>query len=335
MSHEIFLSYSRRDIGIMQRVRDDLRDAGLGVWTDEGIHPGTPSWKEAIEQAIRGAGVLIVLLSPEANESIWVQREIDYAEVQGKPILSMLVRGQPKDAIPFALAGSQFVDVRRNYEIGIQALLKRCFRHLPNNTADTVIARYAQPTVLSPRRRQQLDKTFFQVIVGIGFAVLMALVTFAIVFFTQATNLAVPPVAGNENKPINTTGDIELRYNYDTFVLQNRSDSQVNIRDLRFDQETDADGLRFSFDASIWRNHTLLAGRCVQAWRIEFSYLAPDVPPADSCYSRVGYRATVQTFWVSEIEKAVFFVRHGGILIATCPSISASHSEILNCYFDL
>lgn len=335
MPHEIFLSYSRRDISIMQRVRDDLRAAGLGVWTDEGIHPGTPSWKEAIEKAIRSAGVLIVLLSPESNESIWVQREIDYAEVQEKPILSILVRGEPKDAIPFALAGSQFVDVRRDYEIGIQALLKRCFRHLPNNSADTVIARYAQATVLSPHRQQQLDKNFLLLIVGIGFAVFMGFVIFAIAFYNQSTIQNVPIVVDNGNAPISTINDIELRYNYDTLVLHNRSDSQIVIRDLRFDQETEADGLIFSFEASNWANQTLLTGRCVQAWRIDLSHLAPDVPPTDSCYSRVGYRATVQTFWISETAELSFSVRDGGVLIAICPSVSAESSEILSCSFDL
>jgi hypothetical protein len=53
----------------MQAVRDDLVANGLSVWTDEGIHPDTISWKESIEEAICEAGMLLVLLSPDAKES--------------------------------------------------------------------------------------------------------------------------------------------------------------------------------------------------------------------------------------------------------------------------
>jgi hypothetical protein len=40
MEHHVFLSYSHRDMGIMRRVRDDLRAAGLTVWNDENLIPG-------------------------------------------------------------------------------------------------------------------------------------------------------------------------------------------------------------------------------------------------------------------------------------------------------
>jgi len=46
MSHDIFISYSRRDTERMQQIRDGLRAAGLTMWTDEGIEPGTQSWKK-------------------------------------------------------------------------------------------------------------------------------------------------------------------------------------------------------------------------------------------------------------------------------------------------
>jgi hypothetical protein len=45
-----------------------------------------PILKESIEETICGAGMLLVLLSPDAKESTWVQREIDYPEVQGSPL---------------------------------------------------------------------------------------------------------------------------------------------------------------------------------------------------------------------------------------------------------
>jgi hypothetical protein len=115
MEQHVFLSYSRKDTDIMQRVRDDLRSSGLTVWTDEGIEPGTPLWKDSIESAIESTGCLVVILSPSAKKSIWVKRELEYAEVQEKRAFPLLARGNIKDSIPFALIGMQFVDITNDY----------------------------------------------------------------------------------------------------------------------------------------------------------------------------------------------------------------------------
>jgi hypothetical protein len=122
MAH-IFLSYSRRDTDVMHRVRTDLQNAGLSVWTDQGIEPGTSLWKDAIEQAIEKAGCLVVILSPDAKQSIWVKRELDYASVHKVPIFSLLAQGEEAEAVPFALVGSQYVDIRKNYATNMQKLI--------------------------------------------------------------------------------------------------------------------------------------------------------------------------------------------------------------------
>lgn len=112
MPHHIFLSYSRKDSEIMQRVRGDFLAAGLTVWTDEGIEPGTRSWKKAIEEAIIGAECLVCVLSPDAKASPWVQAELDHAELHDKPIFLILGRGDERNSIPFGFAAFQWVDVR-------------------------------------------------------------------------------------------------------------------------------------------------------------------------------------------------------------------------------
>jgi len=136
--HHVFLSYSRVDISIMHRVRDDLQSAGLKVWTDEGIQPGTTSWKEAIEAAIQDTEMLVVLMSPDSNNSMWVQREIDYADVQDVEVLPLLVRGEPRESVPFALAGAQFIDIRTAYKDGIQLLISRCYEQIEQGGGVTV-----------------------------------------------------------------------------------------------------------------------------------------------------------------------------------------------------
>lgn len=110
--HDIFLSYSRQDSDVMHRVMQNFIDAGLTVWTDEGIRPGTPSWKRAIDNAILEAKALVCISSPHAKQSKWVQAELDQAELYGKPIYIILARGNKASSISFGFASHQWIDIR-------------------------------------------------------------------------------------------------------------------------------------------------------------------------------------------------------------------------------
>lgn len=112
MGH-IFLSYSRADTDLMQRIRDDLRAQGLEVWTDEAMQPGEPSWQDAIQNAIDDAGCMVVVLSPSAKQSRWVKEEMRYAEAQDVQIFPILAQGSAKRSVPFGFLTAQWVDVRR------------------------------------------------------------------------------------------------------------------------------------------------------------------------------------------------------------------------------
>ena len=67
MDSHIFLSYSRKDKKTMKRVRLELEQRGVVVWTDEGLVPGTESWKREIEKAIQSSQGIVVLLSPHSK----------------------------------------------------------------------------------------------------------------------------------------------------------------------------------------------------------------------------------------------------------------------------
>ena len=123
LAHHVFLSYSRTDTLIMQRVRNDMQSQGLRVWTDEQLQPGTPAWTEGIQTAIENTGCLVALLSPDAKQSEWVNQEIEYAKVHQIPIFSVIVRGDSRNAVPINLIRSQFTDVRKNYESEVIKLI--------------------------------------------------------------------------------------------------------------------------------------------------------------------------------------------------------------------
>jgi tetratricopeptide (TPR) repeat protein len=159
MTH-IFISYSRKDSDIMQRVHSGIAAAGLEVWTDEKLTPGTQSWKNAIERAIEEAACLVVLLSPDSKQSDSVEREIEYAGMHDLAVLPILIRGDKRASVPLELATTQWLDLRTDFDAGMQELLAALRSHL-GLMAPTVTSSDEEQTELSAKAselKQQFAK---------------------------------------------------------------------------------------------------------------------------------------------------------------------------------
>jgi TolB protein len=118
-----FLSYSREDTAKQKRIVRELRERGINVWVDiENLTPGTPTWEREIEKAIRGSTGIVVLLSPESNNSEWVRREISFGEQHRKRIFPVLIEGDDHTSTPLRLVSHQRVDLRTRFESGLDEL---------------------------------------------------------------------------------------------------------------------------------------------------------------------------------------------------------------------
>ncbi len=126
---DIFLSYNRKDIELMQRLYNDLQAEGFTVWIDEAkLEPGTPSWQRAIEQAINESRCMIVIMSPDAKQSKWVEIEATIAEDSGHRIFPVLARGDENNAALFRLRTYQWIDLRQDYEQQVKTHLLPALR---------------------------------------------------------------------------------------------------------------------------------------------------------------------------------------------------------------
>ena len=130
-SVDLFLSYSRRDSDAMHQVQEALREAGLSVWTDEGLEPGTQSWEDAIAEAVRQAYALVVLLSPNSSQSTWVKNEVGFAQTLNKRIFPVLIAGEAATAVPIDLINAQWVDGRTNLDRAVTLELLPALRRHP------------------------------------------------------------------------------------------------------------------------------------------------------------------------------------------------------------
>ena len=123
---QLFISYSRKDFPIVDRLRNDLRDSGIEVWIDKvGLTPGTLSWEQALRDAIRAADAVLLCASPDSRESAYVRDEVALARQAGKPIYPAWVAGDNwMDCIPLGLGGTQYADLRaENYPAGLLQLI--------------------------------------------------------------------------------------------------------------------------------------------------------------------------------------------------------------------
>ena len=124
LSGHIFISYSRRDDEVMRRIAFFLRDQGFKVWVDnEKLISGTPAWEESIENAIKNAFAVIVILSPEAKSSEWVRREIACADQYQKRVFPVLVKGDEDESLPIRLITRQYIDMRGDETLGLNTLM--------------------------------------------------------------------------------------------------------------------------------------------------------------------------------------------------------------------
>lgn len=104
----VFLSYSREDLGRAATVAAALEKAGLSVWWDERISGGSEYSKE-IEQALRECEVVVVLWSRASVESPWVRDEAAKGRDGGKLVPATLDGTAP----PIGFGQFQTIDLSK------------------------------------------------------------------------------------------------------------------------------------------------------------------------------------------------------------------------------
>ena len=97
MDHQVFISYSRKDVDAVTVVREMLDRNGITYWIDkEGIFSGE-NYKEVIVDAIEMARAVVFVSSVHSNASINVIRELGYAVRESRTIIPLML-----DDAPFA-----------------------------------------------------------------------------------------------------------------------------------------------------------------------------------------------------------------------------------------
>lgn len=93
----VFVSYAHDDAGMVYPELLRLRAAGLNVWYDEGIAPGS-SWREDLALSISDSSAFVFVITPRSVRSHNCVREVNFALDATIPVLSVFL--EPTDLPP-------------------------------------------------------------------------------------------------------------------------------------------------------------------------------------------------------------------------------------------
>ncbi|MBT3638594.1 MAG: SUMF1/EgtB/PvdO family nonheme iron enzyme [Opitutae bacterium] len=85
-----FVSYAHADKVLVYNAMRHFHEANLNLWYDDGIPPAE-EWQNEIAQKIMGSDMFAVFLSPSACSSSHVNREIQFALSENKPMLPIFL----------------------------------------------------------------------------------------------------------------------------------------------------------------------------------------------------------------------------------------------------
>jgi len=88
----VFVSYAREDIEYVQRLQDYLEEREIPVWFDLMTEVGT-RWRKRLEQRLADAAAVVLVASPRAEASTWVENELYFANKHGIPIFPIIIEG--------------------------------------------------------------------------------------------------------------------------------------------------------------------------------------------------------------------------------------------------
>jgi len=104
----IFISYSHNDTDYAHGLADTLQAEGFDVWIDARIDYGT-QWPLEIQKQLDSCDAVILIMTPRAFASEWVQNELQRAKRKLKPIIPLLLEG---DEPWLSVESTQYYDVR-------------------------------------------------------------------------------------------------------------------------------------------------------------------------------------------------------------------------------
>ncbi len=121
----VFISHSTRDDEFVDRIRAGLVGAGIHAWVDHLYIEPRDDWDGAIQESLRNCEDGLFVLSRSSAVSPECRSEWRAIIGLNKPLYIALIEDIPPEDYPFRLQTIQYVDLRRDFDSGLQKLIDR------------------------------------------------------------------------------------------------------------------------------------------------------------------------------------------------------------------
>ncbi len=126
MSAPVFISYSSKDQDIAETICKALESRGNSCWISCRDVRAGENFQEAIVRALRGAKVMLLVFTANANNSDEIKKELVLAGRHQVTVVPVRVEDVvPNDAFSYEFATRQWVDLYKNWEQEIELLSSR------------------------------------------------------------------------------------------------------------------------------------------------------------------------------------------------------------------
>lgn len=131
MAHDVFISYSTKNTEFAEAVCENLEDNGIECWiAPRNIKTGTNYAKEIID-GLNAAKIVVLVFSKDAQESEYVNNEIDTAFSNNQCIVSLKVDDSfPEKKMEFFLKNTQWLDASPTALKEQNKTLESCYAQL-------------------------------------------------------------------------------------------------------------------------------------------------------------------------------------------------------------
>ena len=87
MAHDVFISYASAEKSYAYEVKSVIEKHGYRCWIAPDSVPAGSSYADELENAIKNCQVVVLMLSDKAQQSKWVQREVERGLSHGKVLV--------------------------------------------------------------------------------------------------------------------------------------------------------------------------------------------------------------------------------------------------------
>jgi len=150
----VYVAYAQDDHAVVERLRAELQHHGITTWVDDhDLPPGTPSWEQALRDAIRAATALLLIASPRTRTSRYIADELRIAELYRRRVYPIWIAGEQwMECVPLGWGGLQYLDARGSrYDAASPALVAALRQSHPLPAPLPIAIPMAAPAAGEPR----------------------------------------------------------------------------------------------------------------------------------------------------------------------------------------